>query len=95
VQVGPFTYDVKVTRRMPDELLGQTDKANHRITLHPDQGALSLRAVMLHEVIHAACNVLDLDSGDGQVEERVATALAPTLLGVLRANPGLVAWLVE
>ena len=47
-------------------------------------------ATLLHEVVHALLDDLDLDE---EVEETVARHLGPTLLDALRRNPALVTFL--
>jgi hypothetical protein len=93
LQVGPFRYEVVVDdARIPPDLFGQCDKGQHVIALHPHQSPDRLRATLVHEVLHALCDLTGVDDDKG--EESIATALAPALLGVLRANPRLVEWLV-
>ncbi|MFZ4431667.1 MAG: hypothetical protein ACOYOQ_00570 [Microthrixaceae bacterium] len=92
LRVGPFTYRVVVDEgRIPSDLYGACDKSHHVISLHPNQSGDRLRATLLHEVIHALCDVAAVD--DDKAEEAVATRLAPLLLDVLRDNPRLVEYL--
>ena len=94
VVIGPFSYQVVVDAdRLPADLYGQCDKGKHVIALHPDQSAPRLRATLVHELLHALCDLTGLD--DDKAEERLVTVLAPALLAVLRDNPRLVAWLAE
>lgn len=94
VVVGPFTYTVVVDEgRIPSDLYGACDKGHHIISLHPNQSAQRLRVTLVHELLHALCDVTGVD--DDKVEERVVTVLAPVLLGLLRGNPRLVKWLME
>ena len=94
VVIGPFSYQVVVDAdRLPADLYGQCDKGKHVIALHPDQSDPRLRATLVHELLHALCDLTGLD--DDKTEERIVTVLAPALLAVLRDNPRLVGWLAD
>ncbi len=92
LRVGPYTYKVAVDPdRLPVDLFGQCDKGKHVIALHPEQSSIRLRSTLLHEILHALCDVTGVD--DDKAEEHIATVIAPALLAVLRDNPKLVSWL--
>jgi Zn-dependent peptidase ImmA (M78 family) len=94
VMVGPYRYKVVVDdARIPPDLYGLCDKGKHTISLHPDQSAVRLRSTLVHELLHALCDLTGVD--DDKAEERIVTVLAPALLEVLRKNPRLVDWLTE
>lgn len=94
VTVGPYRYKVVVDdARIPPDLYGLCDKGKHTISLHPDQSAVRLRSTLVHELLHALCDLTGVD--DDKAEERIVTVLAPALLEVLRKNPRLVDWLTE
>jgi hypothetical protein len=94
IKVGPFTYRVEVDdAKVPDSMYGVCDKSEQRISLHKDQSKQRLRLSLLHEVLHALCDLANLD--DDPVEERIVTQLSPVLLAVLLENPKLTRFLLE
>ena len=94
VVVGPYRYRIVVDdARIPPDLYGQCDKGKHVVALHPDQSAVRLRSTLMHELLHALCDLTGVD--DDKAEERIVTVLAPALLALLRENPRLLEWLTE
>jgi hypothetical protein len=80
----------------PDEM-GQTFVAHQRIEIDTDLGPDQERDTLLHEICHAIVKLTGhrhTTLTDKQ-EEAVVGCLAYALLGVLRANPALVAWMTE
>lgn len=102
IRVGPLTYTVEV---MPKGLKGgewgMTHHTKLRIRLDGRHPQANLRATLLHEVLHAARYVTGAHleefakhySKRYDLEERVITTLEHPLLGILRDNPDLVAFL--
>ena len=94
ITVGPYRYGVTVDdARIPPDLYGLCDKGKHVVALHPDQSAVRLRSTLMHELLHALCDLTGVD--DDKAEERIVTVLAPALLALLRENPRLLEWLTE
>jgi len=94
VVVGPYEYRVVVDdARIPPDLYGLCDKGRHTISLHPDQSPIRLRSTLVHELLHALCDLTGVD--DDKAEERIVTVLAPALLELFRTNPRLIDWLTE
>ncbi len=103
VTVGP--YRLTITRTKPAtlrELDDQTDTLGH--FNHADQTIWVSKAakgdaakdVLLHEILHSCWTLGGLrESKASKYEEAVIDPLSQALLGVLRANPDVVAWLVE
>lgn len=95
VRVGPHTYRVVV---VPDGILegsGSDGTCNPRhlvIALDQGQPATQMADTLLHELCHA---MLATVKTDDDTEEAVCLALAPALLGLLRDNPVLMAWLID
>jgi hypothetical protein len=91
VIVGPHEYKVVM---VPDGVLVDASQAGHcsplRLVIAIDVGQepSQMADTLLHELTHAMLATLDL----GDDEERVALVLGPALLSLLRANPGLVAY---
>jgi hypothetical protein len=103
VQVGPHRYrlviDADAMNRASAEhgtrLLGRCDNEQLLIVVDPRQAPSQQRETVVHELLHAACDLAGLseDALADDVEERVVRRLAPVLLQVLVDNPKLVAWL--
>lgn len=93
IVVGPYEYRVLVDEdRIPGELFGLCDKGKHVISIHPDQSPARLRSTLMHELLHALCDLTGVD--DDKAEERIVTVTAPALLSLLRDNPKLLDWLI-
>lgn len=92
VTVGPHVYRVVV---IPDGALGDAARAGQCnaqrgvIAIHGEQTSTQLADTVLHEITHALLEVTDLD---GDVAERVALAMGPGLLALIRDNPELIRW---
>lgn len=93
VKVGPHQYQVVV---LPNAILnvtgraGQCDAQRGVITIDGTQTPTQLADTLLHEVTHALLEVTDLDT---DVAERVALAMGPGLLDLIRDNPRLIDWI--
>lgn len=93
VIVGPHRYRIVM---VPDGVLDDAGRhgqcSAHRLVIAVDQGQAPSQAAdtILHELVHAMLATLDLSDED---EERVALALGPALLLLLRSNPDLVDYL--
>lgn len=101
VRIGPVDYRISED---PGELLAQElgigtqvfgmgDKAQQLIMLRPGMAPGFTRQIMLHEIVHQLFDVAGLELPT-ETEEQVCLSLQATLLGVLRDNPELTAWLV-
>jgi len=106
VKVGPIVYSVFVggeeweqahLRDQTPGLLGLTESERAQITLPDSLAPGPEREVVLHEVLHAIYqvggNMIERVERD-QLEEDSIRLISPGLLGVLRENPDLVAYLV-
>jgi hypothetical protein len=92
IVIGPYEYRVVVDAdRIPADLYGLCDKGKHVISLHPEQSPTRLRSTLVHELLHALCDLTGVD--DDKAEERIVTVLAPAVLALLQDNPRLVNWL--
>lgn len=103
LKVGPSTYAIRddademnrISRREKDDLFGYCDHRHLTIHIDPDQADDYKRETVLHEVLHAVVSLTNLSEEWGvEKEERMVARVAPLLLGVLRDNPKLVAYLV-
>lgn len=99
VKIGSFSYAVKVKKKL--SALGRTRHRFGLIYLAGDQHVDQARDTLLHELIHAAIWVggsmrmlgaTDSDIAD-ELEENICRLLAPQLLGIIRDNPDLLAFL--
>lgn len=75
-------------------VVGRALISRQQLLVVEDQGFDQERDTVLHEVCHAIIDLQDLIT-DEDDKERITAALVPVLLGVLRDNPGLVAYLQE
>ena len=100
VQVGAYAYTIQVCAEIGRDLGhdGNHNRTLQRIRLNPSQGPDSLRDTLLHEILHAVCSNSGLDGADEEfkkVEEQFIYLVVPGLLGVIRDNPLLLAYLQE
>lgn len=103
-ELGPFTYTISTdpaeltawqAKDGQPDLAGRYDEATLSITLDGTHVVGYQREVLLHETLHAVFAVTGLEHDhDEMAEEKLIRRLCPTLLELLRRNPGLVAWLV-
>lgn len=102
VRIGPLTFPIETT---PLALEAATKDAGSDIDGYSKLSAVSIVVsptlspeyapiVLLHEVLHMVLGVSGTDSFDDGVEEAFVLGAAATLLGVLRDNPTLVAYLL-
>ena len=88
VVIGPYDYRIVIDAdRIPADLYGLCDKGKHVISLHPEQSATRLRSTLIHELLHALCDLTGVD--DDKAEERIVTVLAPAMLAMMQDNPRL------
>lgn len=98
VKVGAHAYSIVADIHDEEDKHGQTLHVPQVIRVRPAQGASALRDTVLHEVLHAICGAagsLYVMGVEGDDEERLIRFLTPWILGVLRDNPRLVAYLLE
>lgn len=100
ITVGPHQVQVRHDHDTAQLLRGDGTRGDSRpdeliIRLDPERPHTGVAETLLHEVIHMAWHQTSLRCTPDLVdhEEPIVTALAPVLLGVLRANPQLVAYL--
>ena len=98
LRIGPFIYKVVRDSVSQGELeeegaVGLAVPDSLVIHISNDLAPDRERATVLHEIIHACADLSGLD--DNCTEEDWATRLGPLLLGVMRDNPHLVAWVME
>lgn len=107
VKVGPYMYAIVYSDdavnaaavEMDDSIAAFSDHSSHMIGL-PVKGRSedSIKSLLLHELLHA---VLALSASwyksqkSKDAEESMIQSASHLLLGVLRDNPKVVAWLVE
>ena len=104
VKVGPHTHKVDVNAKRANDAsitFGQFDHVTGDIIVNPNQGSTQLQDTVLHEVVHAICDVQSCQAGgeaaifaDDAHEERSVRAFTPWLLTVLRDNPDLTSFLL-
>ncbi len=97
IRVGAHTYQLLSDAAAKIILLGrlnrgETDSVALTIRVDPDMPSSAYAETLLHETLHAVWHQAGLQRLEVD-EEDLITALAPTLLAVLRDNPALVATL--
>lgn len=100
VKVGPF--DLAVAADADGHLAAETEAGTRLdgrssgrdqvIHIHPQHTATYQKSTMIHEIIHMVFLVAGTVITDDDAEQ-ICRALEGGLLGVLRENPDLVAWL--
>lgn len=98
-KVGPFKYAIYRTDRADtlDEADGVCWTKIHEIHVVDDMSPLLTKERLVHELLHAVWDVAFVDAPDSwdRMEERFIRQMAPGLLGLLRENPCVVAYLCE
>lgn len=104
VQVGPFRYRLVLDRAAIDRISaaegdrhqGLSDTDRLVVTVDPDLHPQIVRETVVHELLHCCFSLIGAsDALSHDAEESVVRRLAPVLYGALRANKGLVSWLVD
>lgn len=102
IAVGPFAYTINTDRTAHlevcatehSDLLGHCNRRTQTISVDTSQVADQLCDTLVHESLHAITDLVGLASEwDSDKEEAIVTRLSPAILGWLRANPKLVAYL--
>jgi hypothetical protein len=96
LRVGSATYTVRSKRL--EGLFGRTLHVKALIELHKGQAVTQQRDTLVHEALHAVFNQAALAQHgfwSDDVEETLASTLAPWLLGLIRDNPELIEYLQE
>lgn len=102
LRIGHATYTVTVDNRRceDDHVCGQSSGNYHEILIRDSYPHQSVADTLLHEVLHqclfivGAANLADHLKEGEDVEERTIMAMSGALLGALRDNPQLVAFLL-
>jgi hypothetical protein len=100
VKVGPYEYRIvsDAAGHMAAEkdqgvrLDGRGSAPEQEIHVNPQQATMYQRSTMIHEILHQVFVVAGTGL-DNEDEEKICRSLEGGLLGVLRDNPSLVAWL--
>ena len=96
VKVGPYTYSV-VCQSIIDNA-GIHQRALQRLVIDADGGPDARRDVLIHELLHAILSNAGTDQ-DGDEARKATEAfierVSAGLLGVIRDNPDLIAYLTE
>lgn len=109
VKIGPARYVVLVSNdeihkadsQARVNYAGFSNGSTQKIALREDNPPDYQAETLLHEILHQCLRVAGVDpdqdakAGLADVEERAIGATAALLLGVLRDNPGLVAYLLH
>lgn len=99
VTIGPHTYEIRTdpeAHRLLREDGSNGDSRPDRLVvqLDLDRPHTAIADTFIHELLHCAWQQTALRvEHDTDAEERAVTALAPLVLGMLRANPELVKYL--
>lgn len=93
-QTYTVTLHDKIDHAHHGLLNGMTDTDQSTIDLSLNQSPSKFAETLLHEVLHATMGIGPMQPG-GDKQETLVAALSPMLLHVLRANPGMVEFLME
>ena len=98
IRIGPHTYEIRHDPETAKRVraaghAGNSEASQLLIQLDVDLPHTQLADTLLHEALHCMWNQTSLPAGLSAEEEAVVLALSPLLLGVLRDNPELVAYL--
>lgn len=88
VKIGPYTYKLIFTE--DDKLGGSSglcDKTNHTIRVTKDGTKDYVNNTIIHEILHAMFNLMDIRDSDG--EEQTVTALSTAIQMFIKDNPGI------
>jgi hypothetical protein len=102
VKIGPLDYTVTddaeahlgAEDEMSQRLYGMSDKSTQRIVIRPGMAAGFKRQIVLHEIVHQLLDDSGLELAT-EIEEQICLSLQAPLLGLLKDNPDLVAWLTS
>ena len=92
VKIGCFTYVVEAWSEDLAEAaksFGSCSNRHHRIQVATHYSDDKVRAILLHEVLHAIWDVWSLEDEDD--EERIIRTLTHGLMAVINDNPKLLA----
>ena len=91
VKVGPYTYQVKTWDTGGDDngCYGDCSNTHHVIHIGTRYSDTKVRAILLHEILHAIWHVWTIEDED--TEERMIQTLTHGLLAVINDNPKLLA----
>lgn len=99
--IGPHRYQVRSDRDTGALLRAEGSNGDSRpcdllIRIDTERPPSAIAETLLHEALHCAWHQTSFTASPNlsDHEEAIVTALAPLLLGMVRANPDLVAYLV-
>lgn len=100
IRIGPHDYEVRADadtgKLLRDEHNnGDSRPDQHLIRLDVERPHTGVAETLLHEAMHCAWNQTSMRASDNlnSHEEAIIGSLVPLLLGMLRHNPRLVAYL--
>lgn len=96
LRVGYVDYAVEdwpAAQANSSERFAECDRMNLVIRLRTDLPKTMVAQLLLHETLHAAFDMGDLNGAD--TEEKIVTVLSLQLSQIVRDNPELVAYLQE
>lgn len=96
IRVGYRDYSIELwaaNHAMSAGRYGECDKANAVIRIDVSYGAVKAASTLLHEVLHACCDVGQREDEDS--EERTVSVLSNQLAQVWRDNPDFVAFMSD
>ena len=99
VKIGSMTYRVsdsvedlnEYENKLQKSLAGASHGPSAIIVINPKHDSMYKRQTLVHEIVH---QVFESVAGwSPKNEEKICRVLEAGLLGVIRENPGLIAWL--
>lgn len=95
MRVGFRTYDVEkwghsIPHHVEHSVVGEHNGTANTIKIVVSQPPREIANTVIHELLHAVCDVYGIDLGDK--EEPVVNTMANGITDIFRANPEFAAW---
>lgn len=89
-----YTFNYEQAGGLGQDRVGSCDNIHQIITIDAQQSLVEEADTVLHEVMHAIFYTMKIGL-DIDTEEKVVSALATGLIGVLQDNPEFARWIIE
>jgi hypothetical protein len=96
VKVGPTKWKIRyLTKLDSDEVVGLTLAAKHEVQIYSKMPEPSIRATLLHELLHVIAWTYGFHMPKGDTEEAVVSLFSVPLLTLLQDNARVTEYLLE
>lgn len=96
VKVGPTRWKIRYRVHLDaDDVVGYTDPAKHEVQIYSKMPEQSVRATLLHELLHVIAWTYGFNPPKGDSEEAVVSLFSVPLLTLLQDNAKVAAYLLE